>query len=138
MKIEINNRAKSEIDLSLVRRIVNKFAKAHDVSHKEISIAFIGDAEIKKLNQTYRRKNEPTDVLTFAGEEEFWGEIIIDFEQIKRQAGRLGHSAQDEMIFILVHGLLHLLGYNDETEKGRRKMIKQADSLLKKLNLSYD
>lgn len=132
MKIEINNRTKSQIDLNLVKQVVKKFARANKVKSKEISIAFVGDAEIKKLNQIYRKVNQATDVLAFAGERDFLGEIIIDYKQIKRQAGRFKNSAKEEMIFILTHGLLHLLGHNDKTEPERARMIKIAETFIKK------
>ena len=135
VRIEINNRTKSKIDVKLVKRVVAGFARVHRVGQKEISIAFVGDFEIKKINQTYRRVNKPTDILTFAGEADFWGELIMDYSQIKRQAGQFGKSVREEFIFILVHGLLHLLGHDDEQEKGRLKMIKLGEEFIKKLKI---
>ncbi|OGF24163.1 rRNA maturation RNase YbeY [Candidatus Falkowbacteria bacterium RIFCSPLOWO2_12_FULL_45_13] len=148
MMIEINNRTYHKINLNLVKRLVNKFARAYKVEQKEISIAFIGDAEIKKLNRAYRQKDEPTDILSFAplnnaesdvtgqaGEDNFLGELVIDYSQIKRQAGQFDHSARQEMIFILVHGLLHLVGYDDKTERGRKQMIKLGEKFIKKLKI---
>lgn len=131
MKIEINNRTKSKLDLKLISQAINAFGRSRKISHKEISVAFVGDAEIKKLNRTYRSLNQATDVLAFAGEGDFFGEIIIDYNQIKRQAGRFGNSAKREVVFILVHGLLHLLGYDDKTEKDRLKMIKMGEEFIK-------
>src|SRR3989338_8099187 len=107
MKIEINNRANYKIDLRMVKRAVNEFARVRKVKYKEISIVFVSDAEIKKLNRTYRKKNEPTDILSFSGEGYFLGELVIDFKQIQRQAPRFNNSEAKELIFILVHGLLH-------------------------------
>lgn len=135
MKIEINNRTKSKLDLKLISQAINVFGRSHKISHKEISVAFVSDAEIKKLNRTYRSLNQATDVLAFAGEGDFFGEIIIDYNQIKRQAGRFGNSAKREMVFILVHGLLHLVGYDDEIEKAREKMIKLGEEFVKKLKI---
>jgi probable rRNA maturation factor len=135
MKIEINNRTKSKLDLKLISQAINVFGRSRKISHKEISVAFVGDAEIKKLNRTYRSLNQATDVLAFAGEGDFFGEIIIDYNQIKRQAGRFGNSAKREMVFILVHGLLHLVGHDDETEKAREKMIKLGEEFVKKLKI---
>lgn len=133
MKIEINNRTKNKIDLKLVKLVVEKFARVHKIKPKEISIAFVGDAEIKKLNQAYRGLDQATDILSFAGEDDLWGELVIDYSQIKRQAGEFGKSSREELIFILVHGLLHLLGHNDDTEPDRLKMIKLGEEFIKKL-----
>ena len=135
MKIEINNRANYKIDLHLVNRVAAEFARAYKVPAKELSIAFVRDAEIKKINQTYRGLNRPTDVLSFAGEGDDFGEVIIDYQQIKRQADEFGHGVRRELVFILVHGLWHLMGYNDQTEKGRREMIKLGEGFLKNFKL---
>lgn len=135
MKIEINNRANYKIDLNSVKKAVAKFTRVHKIKAKEISLAFVRDAEIKKINQTYRGLNRPTDILTFAGEGELFGEIIIDYSQIKRQAGKFGNNAREELIFILVHGLLHLLGFDDKTEKDRVKMIKLGEEFIRKLKM---
>lgn len=133
MKIEINNRTNYKINLSLVKQVIAEFARVYKIKQKEISIAFVSDAEIKKINQAYRGLKEPTDVLSFAGEGDYFGEIIIDYQQIKRQAGDFGSSVREEMVFILTHGLLHLLGYDDKTAGERLKMIKMGEEFIKKL-----
>jgi len=140
MKIEINNRTKALIDLKLVKRVAAEFASAHKIANqRELSIAFISDAEIKKLNKNYRELNQPTDILSFGPgsdeEKDFFGELILDYAQIKRQAKEEGVSAKHELAFILTHGLFHLLGYSDETEKKRLKMIKLGEEFMKKLKL---
>jgi len=138
MNIEINNRARYKIDLKLVKKIILEFARTYKVAAEEISVAFVGDAEIKKINGTYRGLNQPTDILTFQGEGDSFGEIIIDYNQIKKQAGRFNHSAEEELIFILVHGLLHLLGYSDETEKEKLEMIEMGEEFIGKLKMTND
>lgn len=132
MKIEINNRANYKIDLNLVKRIAAEFVRVHKIKAKEISIALVSDAEIKKINQIYRGINRPTDILTFKGDDDCYGEIIIDYQQIKRQAGQFGNSAKQELVFILVHGLLHLLGHDDKTEKERLQMMKLGEEFVRK------
>ena len=124
------------MDLSLVKRTAEMFGRAYKISkQKEISLAFIGDAEMKKINQAYRGLNQATDVLAFSGEGNYLGEILIDYSQIRRQAGRYNSSAKKEMVFILVHGLLHLIGYDDKTETDRIKMINLGEEFVKKLKL---
>jgi len=135
MRIEINNRAKSKIDLNLVESAVKKFVHFYKIKSKEVSIALVGDVEIRKLNQTYRGKKEITDVLAFAGGGELLGEIVIDYDQIKRQAGQFGNNVKAELVFVLVHGLLHLLDYDDETELGRWEMIKKGEEFIKKFKM---
>lgn len=134
-QIEINNRTNYKINLSLVKQVIAEFARVYKIKGREISIAFVGDTEIKKINKHYRKLNQPTDILSFAGEGDYFGEIIIDYQQVKRQAGKFGNKTDEELVFILVHGLLHLLGHDDETEKDRPKMIKMGEGLIKKMKL---
>jgi probable rRNA maturation factor len=148
MIIEINNRTKNKINLPLIKRVAAEFARVFKIRQKEISIAFVGDAEIKKLNKIYRQMDRPTDILSFAplniaegnltglaGEADSLGELVIDYSQIKRQAGQFGQTATEELIFILVHGLLHLIGYDDETETERLEMIQMGDEFIRKLKI---
>lgn len=132
--IEVNNRTKSKIDEKAVKAISERFARAYKQSKKDISIAFVGDSVMRNLNKIYRGKDKPTDILTFEGDGDFLGEIIIDYAQIKRQAGKWsGGNAKKELVFILVHGLFHLLGHEDDTEPKRLKMIKLGEEFIKKL-----
>ena len=131
MKVEINNQANYKIDLKLVKKVIAVFGRVYKINNKELSLAFVSGAKIKKLNFTYREVNQATDVLSFPGEGDYLGEIIIDYNQIKRQAGEFKNSAEKELIFILTHGLLHLIGYDDKTDKDRKKMIKLGEEFIK-------
>lgn len=131
--IEINNKTRSRIDVEFVKKVSEKFLKKYKIKNKEVSIVFVGDSAIRKINKQYRGKDKATDVLSFEGEDEFLGEILIDYAQIKRQAKKFKNKTKDELVFILVHGLLHLLGYDDETEKGRLKMEKLGNNFIKSL-----
>lgn len=132
---EVNNKTRSKIDLSLVKEVANNFLKYYKKENFEVSIAFVGDRKIRELNKAYRKKDRATDVLAFPGEGEFLGEIIINYAQIKRQAKRFNHSVDKELGFILVHGLLHLLGYDDETDKSRKEMEKLGRGFIKTLSI---
>ncbi len=130
--IEINNKTKSKINLALVGRTAEQFLKLNKIKNRDVSIAFIGDASMSKLNKAYRGKNKPTDILAFPGDNDFFGEIIIGYAQIKRQAKVYKNSVRQELIFILIHGLLHLLGYDDKTENGRREMEMLSKKFIEK------
>ena len=106
------------------KKILNYNFKYFKVKKGEVSIAFIGDAKMRKLNKIYRGCDKTTDILSFSEEENktYLGEVLINYNQIKRQAKKYSSSIKEELLFILVHGLLHLLGYEDDTEKGREKM----------------
>lgn len=90
-----------------------------------ISIALVSDKVMKSLNGRYRSKHSTTDVLSFIGPDE----IIIALAQARRQALKAGHSLGREMVFLFVHGLLHIMGYEDETARGWQKMIKLGQEI---------
>lgn len=133
--VEINNATKQKINLALVKETAQHFLRVYKKKKYEISIAFVGDSVIRKLNRNYRKTDKVTDVLSFPGEGIFLGEVIIDYAQIKRQAKKYGKTVKQELVFILVHGLLHLLGYDDKTEKGAKEMERLGKKFI--LNL-YD
>jgi len=81
-----------------------------------ISIAFVDDATMRNLNRKFRNKNKTTDVLTFQGEDSC--EIVISVDQARRQARDEKHSLATEVRYLLLHGILHGLGYDHETDNG--------------------
>jgi len=88
---------------------------------REVSIAFADDATMQGLNRKFRRKNRTTDVLTFPGEA--CGEIVISVEQAKRQAAEEKHSLTTEIRYLLLHGILHGLGYDHVTDHGEMNAL---------------
>lgn len=91
---------------------------------KEISVALLNPEEIKKLNKIYRQKNKVTDVLSFNLEDKnILGEIVICLEQAKKQAIEKNKSIKSELKLLLLHGTLHLLGYDHE--KGASEATRQ-------------
>lgn len=93
-----------------------------DASQYELSIALVDDSEIAELNASYRGKRQPTDVLSFSMLEGdhvdhhggMLGDVVISLPTSDRQARELGHSIDQELARLLVHGVLHLLGYDHE------------------------
>jgi len=131
--IEINNKTRSSIDLKLVKKVCEEFLKYNNIENKIVSIGFVGDVIIKKINNKYRKINKITDILSFQADKEdnkYLGELIINYAQIKKQAKIFSNNIKDELIFILIHGLLHLLGYEDKTEKGRIQMEKLGNKFI--------
>ena len=120
--IAINNQTKSNIDLILVKKIVNKFLKHYRLERKEVSIAFVSENTIRRLNKKYRHQDKITDILSFPDDDKNLGEVIICYTAVKRQAKRYSDSIKEELAFILIHGLLHLIGHEDKTAKGREEM----------------
>ena len=130
--LNIINKTRSKIDLHVVNKAANVFLKTYKKEKLELSIVFVGDRIIKKLNKNYRGKDKVTDILSFEGDDLEFGEIIISFQQIKRQSKLYSKNINEELIFILVHGLLHLSGYNDDTENERKNMIRLGNEFIKK------
>lgn len=129
--VEINNKTKIKIDEKKLKQVTEKFLKNHKQGKKDVSLAFIGNQKMKELNKSCRKIDRTTDILAFPGEDNFFGEIIISLPQIRLQAKK---SFKHELVFVLVHGLLHLLGHEDKTEKERVKMIKLGEEFLKTFN----
>lgn len=107
-------------------------------SSGELSVVLTDDAEIHALNRDYRDRDRPTDVLSFAQREgedilggELLGDIVISVPTAARQADERGHSLREELLELLAHGLLHLLGYDHELseEEARRQFARQRELL---------
>ena len=90
---------------------------------EEVSIAFVDDDAMTSLNRKFRHKNKTTDVLTFAGEDRFLGDIVISVDQAKRQAADEKHSLATEVRYLILHGILHALGYDHETDSGEMNSL---------------
>ena len=84
----------------------------------EVHVLITTSAELRRLNRRFRKKNEATDVLSFPSGEGTLGDLAISAEIAAHNAHRLGHSAADEMKILILHGLLHLAGYDHETDEG--------------------
>ncbi|RLE19167.1 MAG: rRNA maturation RNase YbeY [Acidobacteria bacterium] len=90
-----------------------------------MEILFTGNDEIQDLNRGYRDKDCPTDVLSFMDgdklpdtDEIFLGSVVISVERARAQSSEIGHSLEDELKFLVLHGFLHLLGYDHEGDDG--------------------
>lgn len=129
--IEINNLTKNKINEKEVKNLIRFFLKKYKIKD-DLSIAIIGDTRMRKINYQYRGFDKTTDVLSFCD----LNEILINFNQIKRQAKKYNKKVEEEFCFILVHGLLHLAGFWDEKESDRLEMIRLGDELLLDYNKS--
>ena len=98
-----------------------------------ISLMFTDDAGIQSLNNAYRKLDAPTDVLSFpSGEKIFLGDIAISLPCAERQAQEYGHGLDREVAFLVVHGMLHLLGYDHQTQDDETAMrARQREILMK-------
>ena len=103
----------------------------------EISVVFCEDSFIQDLNTQYRGKNKPTDVLSFAQEDpHVLGDIVISVPTAARQAEAAGWPLASEVALLGIHGLLHLLGYDDETERGAWDMQRRTETVLTEVGIA--
>lgn len=119
-KIEITGSA-PRLTQREVAAFVRKVLIASGEEIGEVSIAFVGDSTMRGLNRKFRNKNKTTDVLTFPGEDAC--EIVISIDQARRQAQNEKHSLATELRYLLVHGILHGLGYDHETDDGQMNKL---------------
>jgi probable rRNA maturation factor len=126
MDVEMQSSASGAPRPARVRRVLSRASGALGDEGREVSVYFCGDRRMAGLNRRWRRRNRPTDVLAFpVGETgtRFLGDIVISVPYARRQARRRGESASREMDRLLLHGYLHLLGYDHETDNGEMEAL---------------
>lgn len=137
-EIEITNNYKESI-----RVAISMCLQMENVNDNvEISISFVTNNEIKELNRTYRNVDKETDVLSFPMDDEeeedgtiILGDIVISSEKIIEQAKEYGHSIEREMIYLVVHSMFHLLGYDHIKENKKDVMRGKEKEVMKKIKL---
>src|SRR5438132_9630783 len=127
------------IDRGRMREIVRTVLEGESVADAEISLAFVDNATIQQLNKRYLQHDEPTDVLSFplseANAKHLAGELVIGAEVAKAQAESRGHDVQAELALYVIHGLLHLCGFDDKTDDGAAAMRERERHYLLELGL---
>jgi probable rRNA maturation factor len=135
--VEINNTSLKyrNIDKNFLKKVAEKILKKeHPGKIAELSVALVNPEEIRVLNKKYRKKDRPTDVLSFGDLKEEMPEIVICPEEVKKNAGESGESFKKELSRVLIHGILHLAGYDHEkAEKEAKKMFAKQEEYLSKL-----
>ncbi|MBC8499027.1 MAG: rRNA maturation RNase YbeY [Candidatus Atribacteria bacterium] len=144
MEILIKNQQKIiKINQRKIREIVKKVLQHLRIDEKtEVSILFTDDKFIRSLNNKYRGIDKPTDVLSFSLQEgvvkspevesdKLLGDIIISAETAQKQADILNQSIEKELAVLLIHGLLHLTGYDHEKDKDYKIMREKESEILK-------
>jgi len=114
------------IDRGQMRAIVRAVLEGERVKDADISLAFVDNATIHGLNKRYLDHDEPTDVLSFPltdpNAKRLSGELVIGAEVAREQAGARGHDVEAELALYVIHGLLHLCGYDDRTVARAKEM----------------
>jgi len=115
----------------LVKAVCNRF----NLSKATISIAIVGNSQIRKLNKQFLNKDRLTDCLSFnlSDNDTNSFELIVNGEMAVKKAKQQGHSAEAELALYITHGLLHNLGFDDSTKKQAEKMHNTEDEILQRL-----
>jgi probable rRNA maturation factor len=115
----LNKQRKRRVDRARLRRVLEGAAEAMRVGGA-VSLVIAGDRMLHRLNRDYRGKDKPTDVLSFPGEARHHelGDIVISVETAARNARGLGRTLAQELDVLALHGFLHVLGYDHETDDG--------------------
>jgi probable rRNA maturation factor len=140
--IEISDEsAQSAIDVLALRELALAVLRAEQVPPSELSILLTDDAAVRELNRAYRGVDSATDVLSFAQDEgvplarpdgarRHLGDVVVSIETARRQADEYGQTLDQEAGHLLVHGVLHLLGYDHETAADTAQMKSREDVIL--------
>lgn len=137
-KIKIKNLQRKKVSLRNLKKLANKTLAHQGVDEKEISILLVDDKTIKDFNKQYLKKNYPTDVLAFRMQDgefshlhpEILGDVIISLDTAAFRAEEFKTSFEYESQLYLVHGILHLLGFDDGNPKKRNKMRAIQEEIL--------
>jgi rRNA maturation RNase YbeY len=130
MAVEITRvGAGTKYPTAALRKIAETLLRAVKQSRAELSIALVGDREMRPLNAKYRKKRKTTDVLSFFIDDQppagvpILGDVVISVEQARRQAQERGKTLKSEMVTLLIHGILHLLGYDHEKSPRQARIM---------------
>jgi len=126
-----NDQARVEVDAIRLRDAVRNVLVAEKVRDADVSIAVVDDVKMHELNLKYLQHDYATDVLSFRLDEEdegpLEGEIIVSIDTAEREAKEYGWKREDELLLYVIHGVLHLVGYDDQ-EIDERKAMREAES----------
>jgi probable rRNA maturation factor len=140
----------TEEQIDIIEKLLNYAAQVENVQDEaEVSVTFVDNEKIREINRDYRGKDKATDVISFALEEmgdgeieivgvdmpPVLGDIIISVPKAREQAEEYGHSLMRELGFLAVHGFLHLLGYDHETEEEEKEMFSKQKQILEEFGL---
>lgn len=142
MEIGIFNQTNEKLDKELdeLKDMLSDFCKREGLGNVIFNIIIIDNPTIHKINKEYRDKDAPTDVISFALEDDktviepdgvrILGDIYISIDKVREQALEYGHSFKRELSFLAVHGLLHLLGYDHMEKSDEEVMFKKQEEVL--------
>ena len=128
-----------ELKYQQLKEAGRKVLEGEGIKEAKISLAFVDNVTIHRLNKQFLNHDEPTDVMTFPlsnpGAKTLEGELVIGVEVALEQAQDRGHDVDSELCLYVIHGILHLCGYDDRTEKDTKEMRRMERKYLAELKL---
>lgn len=149
INVLVDDAFKEHVEAGWLQSVAGQALSAENVSPQaEISLVITGQEQIQELNRSYRGRDEPTDVLAFSMLEKkddapfiappdgilHLGEVIISYPQAIIQAEENRHPVEKELALLIVHGVLHLLGYEHDTPEAEQKMRAREAAIIKKID----
>lgn len=146
MEIEIFNETEEKLDREIeeLKEFLVSVAKDEKLDNIIYNVIIVDDSKIHEINKTYRNVDRPTDVISFALEDDktfnttevrILGDIYISVERARTQAKEYGHSFKRELSFLALHGFLHLLGYDHITLEDEKVMFGKQEEVLSKYGI---
>ena len=148
--IEVNNLTRRFIDKAFLRKVALAVLKKEGKETAEVSVALVGVKKAAALNKKYRKKDTAANVLSFPFVEEsilsevegseikgYLGEIVLCPQQVQKEAGKYGMIFKEALAWMLIHGLLHLLGYDHEQAQDAKQMEQKERFYLERFSDSY-
>ncbi len=143
--IDVQNEASYPLDPLRLQAAAAEVLRQHDVqADSGLSVVLVDDAEVQRLNNQFRGIDAPTDILSFRADDlpaevddepPYLGDLIVAYPYASAQAARLGHDLHDSLALLVVHGTLHLLGYDHDTFENKTDMWAAQEAALLALNI---
>ncbi|MCF8234984.1 MAG: rRNA maturation RNase YbeY [Bacteroidales bacterium] len=125
-------------ELEQAKGIVNMVLAEEKTWFAEVNVIFCSDNEIKRINKAFLNKDQTTDVISFDMESELAiTEIYIGIDQVEKNSRYFNETFENELNRVLIHGLLHLCGYNDYTEHEKKEMKAKENFYLQKSQIGF-
>jgi probable rRNA maturation factor len=139
IRVSVANPYEQPLDFQALKAAANAVFAGEGVREGKVTLAFVNNPHIHRLNQQFLAHDEPTDVLTFPytdpGAKKLEGEVVIGYEVAAENAADRGIPVQQELLLYVIHGCLHLCGYDDKTAKAAKEMRAKEREYLRVLGL---
>ena len=131
------HKVKKKVTEDWIKQIICTILETEHISYQgDITVVLVSDEYITRLNKKFLNRDRPTDVLAFPlNEDDLWGEVYISLDRAQEQSRYYQVNFRQELARLVIHGILHLLGYDDQNEKARVSMQSKEEFYLEKMNI---